>query len=243
MHLSWVIPAYNEEKRITDTIREVDSYLRSKNFPGGYEILVSNSASRDNTVKVVEGLLLEYPCLKIINLENRGKGWAVKNGMLKAQGDIRIFSDADNSTAPVFFDLMEPFFKKGCEVVISSRDPKDAKGASRDVEEPWYREIMGNLGNLLIQIFGVWGVWDTQNGFKAFTAQAAQAIFSKTLMPGWSFDIEVLALARRFRYKIGIIPVKWKFESGSKVTLSAYLGVFMDVFRIRWNLLANKYNS
>ena len=161
--------------------------------------------------------------------------------MLNALGHVRLFSDADNSTAPENFDKMIPFFEHGYDVVISSRDKKDAEGASRDIEEPWYREILGNAGNILIQIFGVWGIWDTQNGFKALTEKAAKDIFSKTLMCGWSFDIEMLALARRLGYKIGVIPVRWKFEQDSKVTLGAYIGVFIDVFKIRWNLIINKY--
>jgi dolichyl-phosphate beta-glucosyltransferase len=111
------------------------------------------------------------------------------------------------------------------------------------VKEPWYRELLGNMGNLVIQIFGVWGIWDTQNGFKAFTAKAAEDIFSRERMQGFSFDIEVLALARKLNYRVGIIPIKWKFDAGSKVTLSAYLQVFLDVFRIRWNLITGKYDK
>lgn len=241
MYLSWIIPSCDEEQRIEKTIREVDAYLRAKNFSDGYEIIVSNSASRDRTAEIVECLKSEFSCLKLLNLRNIGKGYAVKMGMLEAAGGIRLFSDADNSTAPEYFDQMETLFRQGMEVVISSRDSKDARGASRDVTEPWYREIMGNIGNLIIQIFGIWGIWDTQNGFKAFTDKAAVAIFSLNKMNGWSFDIEVLALARRMGYKIGIIPIKWRFAEGSKVTLRAYLGVFLDVFKIRWNLITNKY--
>lgn len=242
LYLSWIIPAHNEQKRIEKTVREVDAYLRSKNFPGGYEILVVNNASDDNTTKVVERMQPAVPHLKIYDLEGRGKGSAVKHGMLVAKGSVRLFSDADNSTAPRYFDAIQPLFAKGFEVVISSRDPKDAAGASRDVEEPWYREVMGNAGNLVIQAVGGAGrIWDTQNGFKAFTAKAAQDIFSHLLMDGFSFDIEMLALARRFGFSIGIIPVKWRFDPDSKVTLADYIRVLTDVFKIRWNLISNKY--
>lgn len=241
MYLSWIIPAHNEEKRIEKTIREIDAYLRSKNFTEGYEILVVNNASSDNTAKILESLQQSVPHLKVYDLEGGGKGSAVKHGMLVAKGEIRLFSDADNSTAPGYFDAMEPLFEKGCGVVISSRDSKDAPGASRDVEEPWYREILGNLGNLVIQIIGVWGIWDTQNGFKALTAKAARDIFSRSRMSGFSFDVEALALARELKYRVGIIPVKWRFEPDSKVTLGAYLRFFADVFIIRWNLLSNRY--
>lgn len=189
----------------------------------------------------MEKLRGEIPNLRIINVVNKGKGWAVKQAMLDARGDIRLFSDADNSTAPEYFDAMEALFAQGYDIVISSRDSKDAPGASRDIQEVWYREILGRMGNLVIQVFGVWGIWDTQNGFKAFKAKAAEDIFSRTLMGGFSFDIEVLALARKFGYKLGIIPVRWRWDPDSKLTLKAYILVFVDVFRIRWNLLTGKY--
>ncbi len=243
MYLSWIIPMHNEEHRIEKTLREVDVYLRTKNISGGYEILAVDSASTDGTKEVVERLKSEVANLRLIGEINKGKGWTVRLGMLDAKGDIRIFSDADNSTAPKYFDSMEPLFREGYDVVISSRDPKDAPGASRDVEEPWYRELLGNMGNIVIQIFGVWGIWDTQNGFKAFTAESAEAIFSRERIQGWAFDIEVLALARKFGYRVGVIPVRWKFDADSKVTLKAYLQVFLDVFRIRWNLITRKYEQ
>lgn len=241
MYLSWIIPAHNEENRIEKTLKEVESYLRVKNFPDGYEILVVNNASTDATSPLVERLKAIIPNLKIYDLEVEGKGIAVKHGMLVAKGRIRIFSDADNSTAPESFDKMIPLFEKGHDVVISSRDSKDAPGAARDIKEPWYREFLGSLGNMIIQIFGVWGIWDTQNGFKAFTGKAAREIFSRTLMGDFSFDIEALALAKKLGFGVAIIPVRWKFEKDSKVTLNDYLRVFFDVFKIRWNLITNRY--
>ncbi len=239
MQLSWIIPAYNEERRIEKTVREVESYLRPKSF--GYEILVIDNGSRDHTAEIVNNLKATIPSLRLVAAHDPGKGGAVKRGMSVATGEIRIFSDADNSTPPEYFDKMQPLFKQGYDVVISSRDPKDAAGAGRDIEEPWYREILGNMGNLVIQIFGVWGIWDTQNGFKACTAKAADRIFPQMRIGGFAFDIEMLALARRFGYKIAVIPVKWKFDPDSKVTLGAYLSVFLDVFRIRWNLIRGVY--
>lgn len=243
MYLSWIIPMHNEERRIEKTLREVDAYLRAKNIAGGYEIIVIDNASTDRTVEIVRKLETQIACLRLIQEPNKGKGQAVRLGMLEAEGDIRLFSDADNSTAPSYFDAMEPLFREGYDVVISSRDPKDATGASRDVEEPWYRELMGNVGNLIIQVFGVWGIWDTQNGFKGFRAKAAQTIFPCQRMQGFSFDIELLAIARKRGYRIGVIPVRWKFDPDSKVTLKAYLQVFLDVFRIRWNLITHKYGE
>ncbi|MBI2055785.1 MAG: glycosyltransferase [Candidatus Sungbacteria bacterium] len=242
MYLSWIIPALNEERRIEKTLREVDAYLRSKNFSVGYEIIVVDSSSKDRTEEIVLGLRKDIANLRLINLPRTGKGAAVRRGLLESIGDYRIFSDADNSTAPEYFDAMERMLKQGFDVVISSRNPKDVAGATRDIKEPWYREILGNLGNMVIQIFGVWGIWDTQNGFKACTKKAAEDIFSRAKMTGFSFDIEMLALARKLGYSIGIIPIRWKFDPDSKVTLGAYIKVFMDVFKIRWNLMTGVYN-
>lgn len=241
MYLSWIIPTYNAEKIIEKTLREVDSYLRSRAFPGGYEIIVAYSKSKDRTAEVVKGLQAQIPDLKFLDLENKGKGWAVKQGMLNAKGDFRIFSDADNSTAPEYFDNMVPFFAKGFDMVISSRHPKDVSGASRDVKEPMLREFLGAIGNIVIQIFGVWGIWDTQNGFKAFTASSAQKIFQINRMYSFAFDVEILALARLIGQRIAIIPIRWKYGPESTVTLRDYLKFFIDVFKIRWYLLTNIY--
>lgn len=242
MYLSWIIPAYNEERRIEKTISEVDGYLQSKHFSDSYEILVVDASSKDNTASIVEYLKTKIPHLALLNVENKGKGWAVRRGMLESKGAIRLFSDADNSTAPEYFDAMQALFKQGYDIVISSRNPRDVHGATRDIKEPWARELFGKLGNVIIQLFGVWGIWDTQNGFKALTARAAGDIFKKSLIKGFAFDIEILALARRLQYQIGIIPIQWKFDPDSKVTASAYIKVFIDVFKIRWNFLTNKYH-
>lgn len=241
MYLSWIIPSYNEEKRIEKTIREVDGYLRSKNLSGGYEIVVVDSSSKDRTQEIVHNLQSQISNLQLLIVENKGKGWAVKQGMLSAKGDVRIFSDADNATSPEHFDKMIPFFDKGHEVVISSRHPRDAAGASQDVPESLLRRLAGKAGNFIIQILAVPGIWDTQNGFKAFRREAAQKIFSQARITGFAFDIEALALARRLGYKIVIIPVRWKHDPDSKVTLKSYLQVLGDVFGIRWNLMMGKY--
>ena len=241
MYFSWIIPTYNAEKIIAKTLREVDAYLKSRALAGGYEIIVAYSKSKDHTAEIVKNLQTQIPALKFLDLENKGKGWAVKQGMLRAQGEIRIFSDADNSTAPEYFDAMLPFFQKGFNIVMSSRHPKDASGASRDVKEPMLRELLGGMGNLIIQFLGVWGIWDTQNGFKAFSAVSAQKLFGMSRMCGFAFDVEILALARLLKYQIAIIPIRWKYGPESTVTFKDYLKFFVDVFKIRWFLLTNIY--
>ena len=161
--------------------------------------------------------------------------------MLEARGQIRLFTDADNSTDIAHFDQMKTLFDEGCDLVIASRSPKDAAGAQQSVSQPWHKRSIGRLGNLLVQLLAVRGIWDTQCGFKAFRAEAAERIFSQTTVDGWGFDIEVLALARAFNYKIGIIPAHWVNDARSHVRNIDYLRVLRDTFKVRANLLMGKY--
>ena len=162
--------------------------------------------------------------------------------MLAANGRIRLFTDADNSTDISYFETMRPLFDRGYDVVISSRDPKDAKGAKVEVSQPWYKRIMGNMGNLYIQIMAVPGIWDTQNGFKAFRDYAAEKIFRATKINRWAFDVEALALAKKWNYKTGIIPIRWINNSKSRVSFMSYFRTLWEVFKIRWNIKYNKYD-
>jgi glycosyltransferase involved in cell wall biosynthesis len=240
IYLSVIIPAYNEESRISKTLKIVSSYLKNQLFP--YEIIVVGDGPTDNTPGIVKSLIPLIPNLSYIDRqENKGKGYTVREGMLKAQGRIRLFTDADNSTDISHFDKMRPFFDRGYEVVIGSRHPRDASGARQAVSQPWHKRILGIMGNLFIRKVAVPGIWDTQNGFKAFRDYAAQEIFSRTKINGWGFDIEVLALAHRLNYKIGIIPVNWINDPKSHVKFSGYFKTLLETVKIRRNLIKNKY--
>ncbi len=239
--LSVIIPAYNEEKRIVKTLRAVSSYLEDQSF--SYEIIVVSDGAEDNTVEAVREAGRMIPKLRVIDRkENKGKGYSVKEGMLSAGGKIRLFTDADNSTDISNFEKMRPFFEKGYDAVISTRHRKDAQGARQEIPQPWYKRLIGNLGNLYIQMMAVPGIWDTQNGFKAFRDYVVQEIFPQTKINRWAFDVEVLSLARKFRYKTGIIPIHWKNDPSSHVSLAAYFKFLIDVLRIRWNLMRSKYD-
>ena len=169
--------------------------------------------------------------------ENRGKGYTVREGMLEARGAVRLFADADNSTDIAHFDKMKPLFDKGEDIVIASRDPKDAPGATQAVPQAAFKRLLGDAGNLFIQLVAVYGIWDTQCGFKAFTREAAEKIFSVSKIDRWGFDIEVLALARRFGFSIGFIPAHWINDAQSHVKLSGYIGVLIETVKIRWWLI------
>jgi dolichyl-phosphate beta-glucosyltransferase len=172
---------------------------------------------------------------------NHGKGFTVKEGMLKATGHIRLFCDADNSTDISHFDKMYPLFNEGYDLVICSRHPKDAPGAKQIVSQAWYKRLMGNVGNLWIQLLLVRGIWDTQCGFKAFRDYAAEKIFSSTVIDDWGFDIEVLVLARTLQYKIGIVPADWINDPRSHVKVWGYCEVLLETVKIWWNLSRGQY--
>lgn len=238
--LSVIIPAYNEEKRIGKTFLDIDKYLSRQDY--SYEILVVDDGSRDKTLEVVKGYQKLIPHLVILeNPINHGKGYVVRRGILEAQGEWRLFMDADGATSIDHLEKMWPLTKVGNQVIIGSRDSKDAPGAKQGVKQSITKRLLGNFGNILIQIFGIRGIWDTQNGFKLFSAKAAKDIFSCTRINRWGFDIEALALARKLGYNIGIIPVYWVNDPNSHVTLKGYLNTFIELFKIRLNFIRNVY--
>jgi dolichyl-phosphate beta-glucosyltransferase len=240
VYLSVIIPAYNEALRIEKTLRRLEEYFSGKPF--SYEILVVLDGPSDTTAVVLKNLSSEISNLKVIDRKkNRGKGYTVREGMLAAGGRIRLFADADNSTDIEHFDKMRPLFDKGYDVVICSRDPKDAAGATQAVPQKWHKRLLGNMGNLFIQLMAVRGIWDTQCGFKAFRDRAAETIFSQARIDRWGFDIEALALARKMGYKIGIVPAYWVNDPKSHVKLSGYLQVLWETVKVRRNLLTGKY--
>jgi dolichyl-phosphate beta-glucosyltransferase len=239
-YLSVIIPAYNEGNRIVKTLKIISSYLQKQAY--SYEILVVSDGSKDDTASIVRDFTIDTPNLRLIDRkENMGKGYTVTQGMIEAKGKIRLFTDADNSTDISYFEAMRPLFDKGYDIVISSREAKDAPGAGQEVKQPWYKRLMGDVGNLIIQFLVVPGIWDTQNGFKAFRDKTAEKIFSMTKIKRWAFDVEILGLAKKFDYKIGIIPVKWINDPNSRVGLMSYFRFFWDVLKIRYYLKNRKY--
>ena len=239
-YLSIVVPAYNEAARLPSTLQRIQEYL--SRFSLSAEIIVVLDGPTDATVEIARAAARDVPQLKILDRKvNRGKGFTVREGMLAASGQIRLFCDADNSTDIAHFDKMKPLFDQGYDVVIASRNAKDAPEALQVVSQAGYKRAIGKLGNRIVQIAAVPGIWDTQCGFKAFRAEAAERIFTQTTIERWGFDIEVLALAQRLGYKIGIVPARWLNDDRSHVKLSDYLHVLGDTFIVRRNLLSGKY--
>ncbi len=257
--LSIIIPAYNESERLPLTLVDMDKRLSKVKY--SYEIIVVNDGSTDNTAEIVKSMAEAVKNLKLIdNKANQGKGGVVKQGMLLAKGEYRLFTDADNSVSIDHFDKMIPYLsasggpgKEGeiyphtkdfgvgvYDVVIGSRA---ARGSKLEPAQPFYKQILGKFGNIQIQILNVPGIWDTQCGFKAFSERAAEKIFAISKINGWGFDIEALALARHFGYKIKEIPVHWVNDAKSHVKLSAYLKTFVENVKIRWWIITGAYEE
>jgi len=236
--LSVIVPAYNEQDRLPKTLRAMDEYLKKQEYR--YEIVVVSDGSEDNTVAVAEGMKNEIKGLRVINEpQNHGKGYAVRKGMLDAKGEFRIFLDADNSTSVDHVEKMWPEFEKGNEVVIGSRD---MKGADRTVRQPWIRERLGDVFNIIVQVLSqLWGIWDTQCGCKGFSAAAARRIFAKTIINRWAFDVEVLVIAKKLGYNIQEIPVTWVNDASSKVRLSGMIKMLIEVLQISMYNFMGRY--
>jgi len=235
--LSVIIPAYNEAKRLSLTLIDIDRHLSKAEY--SYEIIVDNDGSTDATADVVKRFSHLIKNLRLIeNKENYGKGFVVRQGMLQAKGNWRLFTDADNSTSIDQFEKMLPFFKEGYEVVIGSRA---VKGAILDPPQPWYKRILGRFSNWLIQILLLPGIKDSQCGFKCFSEEAAEKIFSLAKIDRWGFDMEILALAKKLGYKIKEIPVIWKNDLRSAVKFGDYFSTFKDLLKITCWLKRNKY--
>lgn len=224
-YLSLVIPAYNEAKRLPETIKTVRAYLETLAKP--FEIIVVNDGSTDLTSEILDAL----PGIQAIHQSNHGKGHAVRQGMLASRGEFVAFSDADLS-API--DELPKLFaaiEAGADVAIGSRAMKSSQLL---IHQPRYRELGGKALNLVVRALAVPGIHDTQCGFKLLRGEAARRIFAKCILDGWGFDIEVLYLARRMGYSIAEVPVRWAHASDSKLNpFREGLHVVRDTIRVR----------
>lgn len=237
MYLSVIIPAYNEEKRLPKTLEDIGNYLKKQTYES--EIIVVDGGSKDRTREIVKEKQREIENLKLIELDGLGKGHAVRESMLSAQGDFRIFTDADNSTPIDQVEKMWPEFKNGFDIVIGSRD---VKGAVLDPAQPFLRRLT-SWGFKIYRkmVLGLWSIQDTQCGFKGFSAKAARDIFSKARINQFAFDPEILLLGKKFGYKIKEVPVHWKNDPASTVKLGSIIKMAMDILKIRWYVMSGKY--
>ncbi|HEY2941138.1 MAG TPA: dolichyl-phosphate beta-glucosyltransferase [Vicinamibacteria bacterium] len=232
--LSVVVPALNEEDRLPRTLERIVSHLGRRG--AGYEVVVVDDGSRDRTAERAQAA----GATVLRNEANRGKGYAVRRGMLAARGARRLMTDADLSTPIEELDRLCARMDEGHDVVIGSRA---LPGARIEVRQPWYRENTGRLFNIFVRALAVPGVRDTQCGFKLFSAAAARDVFSSTRLDGFSFDVEALFLARRKGYRIAEVPVVWRNDAASRVSLVRGFLAFPDLLRIRANDWAGRYRG
>lgn len=237
--LSVVIPAYNEEKRLPRTLKAVVGWLGRRGYT--WEVVVVDDGSGDRTADIVRETSLVEERVRLVRYGvNKGKGYAVRYGMLRAKGDLRLFMDADNSTTIDHLEHFLHYLKTGFDVVIGSRD---VAGSFVAVHQPWWKEKLGDLGNVWVRVWAVPGIRDTQAGFKVFSARAAEDIFSRLTIDRWGFDVEALAVARLLGYKVIERPIRWVNDADSKVSPAAYLQVFKEVVQVRINMWRGKYTG
>lgn len=235
VHLSIVIPAYNEERRIAGTLQGLQEYLARQEYTS--EILVVDDGSEDQTEKIVrasfpEVTLISYPV-------NRGKGHAVKVGMLAAHGAYRLFYDADASTPISELEKVWPEFERGAEVVIGSRALRESQ---IEVRQPMYREYMGRVYNLLLRVLLLTRFPDTQCGFKCLTAECTQTVFPRVTRMGYGSDCEILYIATLDGFPVVEVPVRWINSPDTRVrAIRDSLDMIREVLIIRFNTLTGKY--
>jgi dolichyl-phosphate beta-glucosyltransferase len=233
--LSIIIPAYNEEERLPGTLQSVQSFLKQQSYR--WEVVVVENGSRDRTYEVATEFAKSNANFRVLRATGRGKGLAVRIGMLDAAGENRMMLDADLSM-PV--DQITRFLPpaQNADIVIASRE---APGAVR-YDEPSYRHIGGRVINTMIRLLALPGLHDTQCGFKCFSAKAAQDLFSEQTIHGWAFDIEILYVARLRGYSVVELPIPWHYSPQSHLRpVQDAIRMFFDLLHIRLNHLRGEY--
>jgi len=236
IYLSAVIPAYNEQERIADSLYTVKDYLTEQKYRS--EIIVVDDGSSDWTTEVVKTIDIYGKEIKeqdmgtvMENVKNVGKGFSVARGILKAKGRYILFTDADLSTPIQEVEKLLKYLEEGYDIAIGSRRLKE----SEVEKKPFYRDIMSFVFNGIVGLFAIRGIKDTQCGFKAFKKEVGQRIALLQKLYGFSFDVEQLYIAKKLGYKIKEVPVKWEHVEGSKVNpLKDALKMFFDVMKIRF---------
>jgi dolichyl-phosphate beta-glucosyltransferase len=236
-YLSIIIPAYNEERRLPESLGKIIDFIRNCNFEA--EVIVVDDGSEDATGVVVKRYQKEAPYISLLSLEHRGKGHAVQAGMLLAQGEYLFLADSDLSMPVEEITKFLPPHLDSYDVAIASREI----AGSRRFNEPYFRHFIGRIFNLLVRFLAVQGISDTQAGFKCFRRTAARTLFSLQTIDGWGFDVEILMIAQMHNLKIVEVPINWYHNNDSRVRpfYDAYR-MFTEVMRVRKNARDGKYS-
>lgn len=247
IYLSVVIPAYNEEANLkTNKLTSLYDYLKKQAY--GWELIIVNDGSTDKTLDLLNVFSQGKAGVMIIDSQHQGKAKTVQTGIMTAKGQIRLFTDLDQSTPITEIEKLLPFINKGYDVVVGSRE---VKGSKREAE-PLHRHIMGKVFNLVVKVLAIAGIQDTQCGFKLFTGKAASELFGqlrvtiqtrKDAFTG-AFDVELLFLAQKRGFKIAEVPVMWHHIHSQRVNpIKDSTRMFFEVVRIRWASLTGVYDK
>jgi len=235
---SIVVPAYNEQARIGSTLEQILHHLRAQQWNA--EVVVVDDGSRDDTLEILNRFAREHPHVRVLqNPGNQGKGYAVRNGMLNARGEVLLFTDADMSSPISEASKLFAALEQGADVAIGSRwlDP-----SLQFQRQSLQRQALSRLYNIFLRIVLWFPYRDTQCGFKAFTRRAAEMIFPQQRVTRWGFDPEILFLAHRLGLKVAEVPVRWGHDEGSKIhPVRDGLRMAADTLKVRWNAMAGKY--
>lgn len=235
-YLSLVIPAYNESERIGATLDTVSAYLNAQ--PYGSEIVVVDDGSTDDTSGIIER---GFPHVRVIRYApNRGKGFAVKRGMTDAVGEVRVFYDADASTPIEELEKILPRIDAGADIAIGSRS---IPGAQVERHQAWYRENMGRIFNVVLRMLGMTTFVDTQCGFKGFTRDACEVVFPRQTVDGFSFDAELLLIAKRHGLRIDEVPVRWCNSPDTRLNaVTDSVRMLVEIVKVRMNAWRGLYD-
>lgn len=237
-HLSIIIPAFNEAKRLPDTLKQIVKFIENQDYSS--ELIVVDNASSDRTGDILSGFAQRCSFLKCIYESVKGKGAAVRAGVMASKGEFLLISDADLAV-PIgeLNKLLTPLIQSNVDIAIASRE---LPGANR-YNEPFYRHLIGRCFNRLVRAILLPGLQDTQCGFKCFRHTIAKKIFSSSTVNGWSFDAEILNIAILNGYRILEVPVDWYYRKFSSVNLFRDpLYMLWDIFRIKFNELKGCYS-
>lgn len=234
--LSIIIPALNEEQRLTASLEQLISFVQTRDFVT--EVIVVDNASSDRTKQIIMEFCSGYPFIKYIYEPTRGKGAAVKTGIMAGRGDNLLISDADLAVPIDEVVKLLPPRLQGNYIAIGSREVKGAKRYN----EPFYRHLMGRVFNLIVRVLIISGLKDTQCGFKCFPREIARELFSLCTINGWGFDVEVLYIANLKGHLIIEVPVNWYYGEKSKIKPAQDTWhMLKEIFLIRRNVKRGVY--